>query len=369
MWALLLSLLTALVFGLPLVPAVLEWQRRRDIRPLAIDSEHTLDVAAVAAEFRAMIVTQTEPMRHGGATHSIRGVNAGANVTGIWLPTAAEAASRVCKRTVVASGSLILPDNYTFTHDIYGPRGIRTGKENHLQSLLSEGELLMRSGSEMHRWAHARSAHIEAHCHLLGPLSATYTIRIDEGCHFAYLNAGVIGFGMHHLAESGAQRSACPRDGGAWTEAVPAHVKAAGEGRWLATRDLTISPRSLFQGDLVVHGDLWIGAGARIAGSVKASGSIRLGAEVRIDGSLIAGGSIALAKSCMIAGPVSAERELDIETLSVIGSAEKPTTVVAPVVRVSVGAVVYGAACAQEEGRVVSNGQYRLTVAHSSHMR
>lgn len=356
MWALLLSLLTVLVFGLPLVPAVLEWQRRRDIRPLAIDSEHTLDVAAVAAEFRAMIVMQTEPTRHGGAAHSIRSVNAVANVTGIWLPTGAEAASRVCKRTVLASGSLILPDSFTFTHEIYGPRGIRTGKKNHLQSVLSEGELAIGSGSELHRWAHARSAHIAAHCRLDGPLSATHTIRIDEGCHFAYLSAGVIGFGMHHLAESSAPRSVRPQNGETRTEAIPAHVQAAGEGRWLATRDLTISPQSMFQGDLVVHGDLWIGAGARIAGSVKASGSIRLGAEVRIDGALIAAGSMVLAKSCMVAGPVSAERELDIETLCVIGSAERPTTVVAPVMRVSVGAVVFGAACALEKGRVVSKG-------------
>lgn len=353
MWPLLLGILTMLVFGLPLVPAVLEWRRRCDVRPLAIDSEHTLDVAAVAADFRSMVERQDEKSGLRGVAHPVSALRPVVHVTGTFMPTAAEAFIGVCARTIVASGSLVLPDSYTFSRDIYGRRGIATGRRNRMQVLLSEGEILMRSGSELQRWAHARSVHVEPRCRLLGPLSALYSIRLEDDCEFTSVSAAVIGFGARHLAAPPDMDATAP-PGGDWAHAV-LNPPEASHGRWLVTHDLTFPASTLYRGDLVVHGDLWIGSGARIIGSIKASGCIWLGSRVRIDGALIAGGAISVARECVIAGPVASEREIDVGARSTIGAANKRTTVVAPVLHVRVGTVVYGTACAPEDGRVVSD--------------
>ncbi|WP_434032683.1 hypothetical protein [Cupriavidus sp. a3] len=354
MWALLLGILTMLLFGLPLIPAVLEWRRRLDVRPLAIDSEHTLDVAAVAADFRAMV-------GRGGARQGLRGRLYSANalrplvqVTGTFMPTAAEAFIGTCARTIVTSGSLVLPDGYTFSRDIYGRRGISTGRRNRMQVLLSEGEILVRSDSEVQRWAHARTVHVEPRCRLLGPLSALYAMRLEEDCEFTSVSAAEIGFGGRHLAAPPDMDATAP-PGGDWAHEVLNPPSEPSDGRWLVTHDMTFPAGTLYRGDLIVQGDLWIGSGARVIGSVKANGRIWLGSRVRIDGALIAGGAISIARECAIAGPVAAEREIEVGARSVIGAANKRTTVVAPVLRVRVGTVVYGAACAPEKGRVLAD--------------
>ncbi|WP_354687220.1 hypothetical protein [Cupriavidus necator] len=373
MWPLLLALLTLTVFALPLLPSVLEWRRRRDIRPLPIDGEHTLDVAAVAATFRAMIERQDERSGQRGMAHPVSALRPVVYVTGAFMPTRAEAFMGVCGRTIVTSGSLALPDSYTFSRDIYGRRGISTGRRNCVQTLLSEGEILMRTGSELRRWAHARSVHVEPQCRLQGPLSALYAIRLEDGCEFASVSAAVIGFGPRHTAAPPVVDGMDGMDGmdtvdgkgpqaGNWTHAV---LDSAGtDGRWLVTHDLTFPANTLYRGDLVVHGDLWIGTGARIIGSVKASGSIWLGTRVRIDGALIAAGAISVARECAIAGPVASEREIDVGARSVIGAAARRTTVVAPLLRVHAGTVVYGAASALEEGRVVPDGHLAIDLMH-----
>ncbi len=116
-----------LVFALPLLPSVFEWRRRRDIRRLAIDGEHTLDVAAVAATFRAMVERRDEGSGLRRTAHEVRDLGPVVHVTGTFIPKAAEAIMGVCTRTVVTSGSLVLPDSHTFSAAIYGRRGISTG--------------------------------------------------------------------------------------------------------------------------------------------------------------------------------------------------------------------------------------------------
>ncbi len=353
MWPLLLTTLTMLVFALPLLPAVLEWRRRSDIRRLAIDGEHTLDVAAVAAGFRAMVERRDDGSGQRGMAQ-IGDLGPVVHVTGTFMPKAAEAFMGVCARTIVTSGSLVLPDRHTFSGAIYGRRGISTGRHNRLQVLLTEGDILMRSGSELQRWAHARTIHVEPQGRLRGPASALCAIRLEDECEFTSVTAPVIRFGPRHLGAPPDMDATAP-SGGDWAHAVIAPSEAF-DGRWLVTHELTYPAHTLYRGDLVVHGDLWIGTGARIIGSVKARGNIWLGARVRIDGALIAAGAISVARECVIAGPIAAEREIDVGARCTIGATDKRTTLVAPVLHVCAGTVVYGAACAPEEGRVVSDG-------------
>ncbi|BDB29057.1 polymer-forming cytoskeletal protein (plasmid) [Cupriavidus sp. P-10] len=357
MWPLLLAALTLLTFMLPLLPAILEWRRRRDIRPLPIDGEHTLDVAAVAAGFRSMIERQDDLSFQRGMEHPVSSLRPVAHVTNTFEPTAAQIATGVCAQTLVARGALSLPDGYTFARDIFGQDGICTGRKNRVQALLSDGVIVLREGSELNRWAHARSVRVEPQCQLLGPLCALHAVHIDDDCRFASVSAPVIRFGPAEPIRGGDSRTKgaaqpAPRE----ASATPLEPAEARDGRWLVTHDLRLPADSLYLGDLVVHGNLWLGTGTRIGGSVKASGSIWLQAQVRIDGALVAADAITVGDTCSVAGPMAAEREIAVSAHSVIGAAAQPTTVVAPVLRVQVGAVIHGAVCALEEGRVVSTG-------------
>ncbi len=168
----------------------------------------------------------------------------------------------------------------------------------------------MREGSELQRWAHARSIHVEPQGRLLGPASALYAIRLEDECEFTSVSAAVIWFGPRHIGVPPDMDATAP-PGGDWAHAIIAPTEAA-DGRWLVTHDLTYPANTLYRGDLVVHGDLWIGTGARIIGSVKASGSIwlaragahRRGADCR--------GRHVRGPRMRHRGPVAAEREIDL---------------------------------------------------------
>ncbi|KAI3590989.1 hypothetical protein D9X30_4474 [Cupriavidus sp. U2] len=357
MWPLLLGTLTMFVFALPLVPAALEWRRARDVRPLMIDGEHTLDVTKVAADFRALVARHEAGDRLHRLTRTAMALRPVVHVTGSFVPTRAETNLGVCTRTVVTGGTLTLPDGFTFSRDIYGRRGVYTGRENHLQVLLSEGELVIRDGSELQRWAHARNIHVEPNCRLRGPVSAHYAIRLEEACEFTSVSAAVVSFGQRRAGTppdiddrtDNANAGAAPS-----LEAIPdADASEHPDGRWLVPHALTLSANTVHRGDLIVHGELWIGAGSCIMGSVKSTGGIWLGPGVRIHGALIAAGAILLERECVIAGPLVSEQEIDVGRRCVIGAAGRRTTVVAPLLHMHAGTVVYGAASALEEGRVV----------------
>ncbi|MDQ0140857.1 polymer-forming cytoskeletal protein [Cupriavidus necator] len=350
MWPLALALLTLLVLALPLAPALLEWRRQRDVGPLPIDGEHTLDVGAVAAGFRALLAAQPAPGQ--AALAATDGSLAPLlSVTGAFVPSPAEAALRLCTRAIVGAEAVLLPDDYAFSRDIYGRGSIRTGQRNRLQGLLSDGDIVMGAGSELQCWAHASDVRVGERCHLLGPVGALQSIRLEPGCRFASVSAPVIRFGRAGGDDAGEPTGtpASPRAGPLSAKLVPG---AGRDGRWLVAHDFTFPPNRLYHGDLVVHGDLRIGAGAHIAGSVKASGNIRLGAGAGVDGALIAGAAISVERGCAVGGPVAAEGEVQLAPGSVIGAPDRPTTVVAPVLSVRVGATVYGAASALELGRV-----------------
>lgn len=371
MWPLALAALTLFVFTLPLVPAILEWKRRRDIRPLPIDPDHTLDVAFVAAEFRAAIEREGNLPISRGADNLASTYTQFRHVQDDFKPTAAQATVGVCADMLVSSRRLALPDGFTFTRDLYAYETLRTGRCNHLEALLSEGMIVVRDGSILRRWAYGYSVFVEPHCHLLGPVSADHDLSVDCATAFSSLSAPLICFGRaaqpeHHAVSRSAARNSGYANGGALHLDEIAPPADAHAGRWLVKHSLDLPEGSAYRSDIVVHGDLCIGAGTWIAGSIKASGNITIGEDARIDGAIIAANKITLGSRAFAAGPVAAEREIEVGVYNEIGTAACPTTVVAPHVRVHSGAVVHGSVNALQEGQVVAPSISRLNDAEST---
>jgi len=352
MWFALLLGLNVVVFGLPLVPAVREWRRGSDVGPLQIDAEHTLDVTAVASEFRAMLERRCASGWMDGPVDALGHV---VTVRGAWVPTPLEQALQTCSYVIAARGRLILRDNFVFTRAMYATQGVTSGTGNHLQAVLAEGDLFVRSGSVLHRWAYARSAHVQSHCQLQGPLSARQQILIEEECQFSSLIADSIYFGMQ--AEEPAPCDANPDTvsphgayGRDWTSAA---ADAPNAGRWIVEGDYTLPADSYHDGDLVVHGNLRVGSGAWITGSVKASGAMWLEPRVHIGGAVVCARELSIAAKCAIVGPVIAELSIHVGAYCVIGVPSRQTSLVAPEVCISAGATVHGAVSALDDGKVV----------------
>ncbi|WP_296228084.1 hypothetical protein [Ralstonia sp. UBA689] len=354
MWFVLLLGLNVVVFSLPLVPAALEWKRRSDVDPLQIDAEHTLDVKAVASEFRAMLERRRASGRMDGALDALGRV---VTVVGLWAPTPLECALQTCSHVIAARGRLILRDNFVFTHAMYATRGVTSGRENHLQAVLAEGDLLVCSGSVLHRWAYARSAHIQSHCRLQGPLSAQQQILIEEECRFSSLMAGSIYFGAQaeRARRGGANIGTGHPHGINGSEPARATTDSPDAGRRIVEGDCTLPADSYYVGDLVVHGNLCIGSGAWVTGSVKAAGSMWLGHRVHIGGALVCERELSIATECDIVGPVIAELSIHLGSYCVIGAPSRQTSLVAPEVCISAGATVHGAVSALDDGRVVKS--------------
>ncbi|WER48370.1 polymer-forming cytoskeletal protein [Cupriavidus sp. WKF15] len=350
MWPIMLAALTTLVFSLPLVPAIMEWKRRLDIAPLPIDADHTLDVASVAAEFRAMLDAPGE----GDAVKTDRAPGQVLQVMECWDPAPAEIGLRTCWRVLATKGSLILPDDFTFTRELYATHSLSSGLGNRLLTVMTEGDMLFRHGSVLQRWAYARSAHIQSRCRLLGPLLAQQAILIEKECDFSSLTAGSIYFGEEakRAAKYGASTSGARATGKDQMDRAN-KMPFRDDGRWIVEHDYTFPSNIHYEGNLIVHGDLWIGTGAWIKGSVKATGSISLGRYARIDGALMCGGALSIARSCAIMGPVTAEQSINVSENCLIGLLSRPTSLVAPEVCICIGTTVHGTVSADDQGRVV----------------
>lgn len=278
-------------------------------------------------------------------------------VRGLWAPTPLEHALQTCSHVIAARGRLILRDNFVFTRAMYATQGVTSGKENHLQAVLAEGDLFVCSGSVLHRWAHARSAHVQSRCHLQGPLSARQQILIEEGCRFSSLMAGSIYFGAQaEDARLGDMDTRAERLHGInGSDRTSAAADSGDAGRRIVEGDYVLPDDSYYDGDLVVHGNLRIGSGAWITGSVKAAGSMWLGPRVHVGGALVCARELSIATECVIVGPVIAELSIHLGSYCVIGVPSRQTSLVAPEVCISAGTTVHGAVSALDDGKVVKS--------------
>ena len=109
----------------------------------------------------------------------------------------------------------------------------------------------------------------------------------------------------------------------------------------------------LVKSDLVVTGELRVGAGTRIVGCVKSHGDLYLAEGVAVDGSVVAGRDLSVGRGCDIRGPVVAERDGRIEAGTQVGSAKRPTTLSVRCLEVEAGSVVHGTVWAHGGGLVL----------------
>jgi cytoskeletal protein CcmA (bactofilin family) len=349
-----LILLAAVLFLLPMLPAILEFRRKRDAQPLNVIQQYAGDIRHFAHTFRDRVRQLDHQLRDcasSGKTFAtalpngdecvILGRGDAGRLLTPWLSKSA------CRHVMVASTDQALPDGLTFLKETYALGALRGGKGSVFRAILGEQDIRLLEDSKVLRWAHAvRVLDADSNCGLFGRISSEAEIVLHPGCVFQRLNAPRIA-----SAPSGQGDSGSPHASRAFVLGPSADL--ASRPRSLFDEDVEICSGEVFLGNLVTRGSLRIGSGARVCGSVKSNRRLIVESGAAIEGSLISADTMEIGPDCRIHGPVLAERSLSLASGAVCGDIQSPTTVSAPSIEIEPGVLVFGTLWARELGRVL----------------
>lgn len=338
--------LVLLVLVLPLLPALCEWRRPRDVVPLKIDETDALDPLYLAHSFAVLLAEAVKV----GATYlggsDIAHVTRGAN--GVPLLVTEVAAKRT-DRLWHIQGDIHLPENIGFYAEVSASAGLHMAAHNVYRALWAGGLATVAPFSTVLRWVHGRAVHVGAGCHLAGRVTAQDTLAIEPGVFFMLLHASRIDF----VAQHERCRAHPPvtnlsyvaitdwPDGAVWNPQVC---------RAFARSALQVGDRHAWHGDIVCLADLGLGQYCKADGSLKARGSLHVGIGCHISGSVVANGSVYLAANCEVLGSVLSETAIVVGLGCTIGAPGNPATITAPYIDMAPGATVYGTVWAEEKG-------------------
>jgi predicted acyltransferase (DUF342 family) len=339
-----------LLLAVPLTPACLELIYKTDGSPLKVVQQHAGDIRFFAEGFRnyiARIQPNVDECELFGSDALV------VMPDGIPCLVLAQRnvdhdlgidANHVCSKVIAAVETLQLPPDTIFEQDIYARRQIQGGPRNRYRAILGERDVHLAESTVVMRWVHAvGDIECAPGCDIYGRISSEMSIQLQRGCRFTRVNAPRIETGCQerHEVPSAAQSKVLTSG-------------AEPRERVLCDGNFEIAPGTVFEKNLVVRGELRVGAGAKILGDVKAQKSAVLENGVVAWGSLISSGELTIGRDCRVRGPVIAEQEATIEPGTYVGSPESHTTVTAPKIAIAEDVVIFGTLWAREQGVVVS---------------
>ena len=121
--------------------------------------------------------------------------------------------------------------------------------------------------------------------------------------------------------------------------------------RWRVSGDFQLQPGEDLVGNIVGDAEIRINKDCRLQGAIKSHGNTIIGPGAEVDGSVVSIGNVEITGECFVRGPVLAEREISIGAGAQIGAPNMLTTVSAPTIRISPGALIHGTVWARECGR------------------
>jgi predicted acyltransferase (DUF342 family) len=335
----LLVLLFLGLLGLPMLPGCLELWRRRDSRPIEIDQEATVNPREPALAFRrglASLVEVTEP------DLPLRGPSdpAGTRAYEVHRELRVEPGARP-PRLLIALGAAEVGDAATLG-DLYVRGEARLGAAIRLRALAVDGDVVLGRDSTVENWIDSEaSAWIGPRCNLGHSATAVKGLTLGAGCTFRRL------WGLPVATEGPARPPAGPLPGEPAEQCIDDALLWAG-------RRLTVPSGLTLERDLVVQGEVRVGAGNVVRGSIKAYGGLHLGEGVRVEGNLICRRDIRIAGDATIRGNVYAEGDVAVGRGTRVGDAAGFKTVYAAGrIELAPDVLVFGWIVADRAGMVV----------------
>lgn len=168
---------------------------------------------------------------------------------------------------------------------------------------------------------------------LHGAVEVSGLLRIRPPLRFWSLSANEIRFGDCSRAPQGV----------AAVRAVERRVEG-GEFR--------VAAGTCVNGDLQVHGDLYLGRYSTVRGSVQVEGGVWMDEGAEVAGAIVARGSVRVGRRSRVAGPLMVGRNLSLARECVIGAPLVPTRVSANSLRIVEGCRVHGRISAEGGAQV-----------------
>ncbi len=342
---LILIAITGALLTLPLLPALKELKEKADAAPLNVIQQNAGEVRHFADSFRAYL-KGLEPDLERSSLSGITGIGTFPDGTAYMVLTQADTLfptqDNACPVVLAACDDLVAPAGITFPKDIYTRGHFAGGKNNTYRAILSEKNLHLGASSRVTRWLHAaETLTAESACTFQGRISSDRLVRLQRDCSFSRVHAPLIATGDVEARDS------------AKLSNLNGTQVAGSTDRLLYDGDFAIAPRDVIHANIVVRGNLVIGAGARVYGSLKSGKNMTLEDGVCVEGSLISAERMHIGRECSVYGPIIAERGMFVGSATVCGGPSRPTTVTSPAIEVQEGALVFGTLWAREFGRVV----------------
>jgi hypothetical protein len=338
-----LSAAAGILAGLPLTPALTELRRRMDALPLATRTDDG-DVRNFADSLRKYL----EPLTRLASDPAVWGhfqfkvLRDGAAAVVVTSSEIERFVNVPLTAVVYAPEDLSFHSAVCFLRDLYVRGNLSGANDSVLRAVLCDGNATLGERTSVMRWIHAEG-NIEAgqESRLFGRASASGSITLAYGCQFERLHAIMVSTTLGQVF---------------WAE----HTSIFGEqsiidsklGRLCIHRDFHLNEGDIVQGHVVASGKVTIAGNVRVTGSLKSHTGIQIASGAELDGAVISRGNLAIGSRCYIRGPVLGEEELVIGAGTQIGSPGMPTTVSAPRIRLSPGALVFGTVWAREKGEV-----------------
>ncbi len=327
-------------FLLPLLPALRELLRPTDTTPLSVVERDAANLAYFADRFRLWITAQLAglPLEIPEGDYYGRLPSGTGFVRVRNLPEVLSRGPRpdgAHDRVIVTEAPVTLVGRETFLLEVYATAPWTGGPETTLRALYGTADVRLGSRSTVTRWVHSEGVLlVEDGSLLFGRASSASAIRLGTGVRFERIGAPRIEVGPAHPrgTPEAVERTAWIPPERARTVGDHLHVDG----------DAELPAGTEHRGDLVVAGTLTIGAEARVEGSVKAHRSIQVGRGGTITGSVVSRTTIKTAGDVAIGGPVIAEDEILLGEGTMVGGPGRETTVVAPLVTLAPGVVVFG---------------------------
>lgn len=329
--------------AIPFIPAIIELMRPSDASPLNAVGQDSGQLTYFASSFtkrmteEGLLGTSVPPRLSDGS-----GVRVHA------LASQLTASKTAIEDLVVLMDDTPVADGVSISSEVLARRTFNGGANGSYRAIMGQRDVRLGPGTTILRWVHA-NGRLEAasDCQLSGRATSDREILLDVGVQFDRLDAPMVRVGGGGTMET----PILPLT--AYTPYTPPKAFALGSGYWRVNGDLIIPANTSLAGSIIVTGNLVVSENARVEGSIKAHGTMHIKSRAVVMGSVVARERIVIEDGARMSGPVISEHSIIIGA-SVVGIANKRTTVTAPRVELRSGATIYGAVMSADGGASVA---------------
>ena len=343
---------------LAFLPALAELLKPSDVSPLRVPRDHDNHAVRFATSYRERLQSifgapLAQALR---MPHALEAARAGA--VNLWVQPAQDGGLAhspsldALNAPLACAGNLCLPDGFHVAHEIYASGDLLLGAHGAARALLADGVVRLGAGSRVARWVHGREVHFGTGSGVDARVSADLSIELAVGAVFVRANAPTIGSPAPAI-DMPVSAANLPTPETREFVGVPGAQFDASLRRWIVFRSLELPAATRVQGDLIVHGNVWLHAGCRVEGSLKAHGRLKIDDGCTITGACIGMRRIDITSQCLIGGPLIGESELQIGSNTVVGELAQPTSVNADRISLRPTSCVHGTVWAKHSVRVV----------------